>query len=151
MRISILAILLSAFAATSFAQSAITPAGGESQGVVWSIESIASNAFGDDANRVSEGFIVPLKNINGGVAEIVNSEIRIFAYPNPVAERLNIAASEAGSFQWAISAIDGKTILKGNSAENRTEINCTTLPAGNYVLTVVCSDGEKYSSLIIKK
>lgn len=144
--------LLLSIAAMASAADSLTAAGDEKGGVAWSIESVASGVIADDAATVAQGFVVLLPGDLGGVSEIVSGADMpdIKAYPNTVAETLTIDCAEGNGYEWQICSLDGKLMLQGKGTAGKTFVDCSSLTAGEYVLTVI-SDYGRQSAVIIKK
>ena len=147
-----IALSLLAAAATVHADGSLTSTAVEEGGVAWSIEGVASGILSDDAAIVAQGFVVLRPGDMGGVSEIVSdSEMpEVKAYPNPVAETLVIENPSSGSYDWQICTLDGKQALNGKGTAGKTFVDCSSLTAGEYVLTVI-SDYGRQSAVIIKK
>jgi PKD repeat protein len=84
-------------------------------------------------------------SVNVGVEELL-SEFGVAVYPNPTDVNLNVvfASNEAGSGNYSVLDVTGRTVLSSsvsvNAGLNQVNLDVTQLTAGTYVLTLRIGD-----------
>ncbi|MBI5540766.1 MAG: T9SS type A sorting domain-containing protein [Bacteroidia bacterium] len=97
-----------------------------------------------------QGFQQP---INLTVQSFTKNNISIVLYPNPATtETKLIINGNLSNYEIVISAITGKDLMKIQSDKSENNINCSTLPIGLYIVSIV-KGNELYAAtkLIITK
>lgn len=150
MRRFYLSLSLLAVAVSAYANDSLTAAAVEEGGVVWSIESVAAGMITDGTLSVAQGFVVPAFSGMGGISKTAADGLDIKAYPNPVVDALTISCASDDSYEWQICGIDGKVVLSGCGKAGAAQVDCASLPSGQYILTIISGYGRQ-SALIIKK
>ncbi|MCZ4318493.1 T9SS type A sorting domain-containing protein [Aequorivita viscosa] len=82
-----------------------------------------------------------------GVSEF--ETLKIFAYPNPASDILNIQA-EASISSIEIMNVLGQTLLTAKGNSNREQVDVSGLSAGNYFVRVVVGDGSRVLRVVKK-
>ncbi len=103
------------------------------------------DAFHDSEDFVVErGLIIPVEPL--GLSPVL-TEADIHVYPNPVDDHLIIEGK--GLLDFELYQPTGQRIMKLDaSAKDRSEFNCSDLPAGHYILKVNGSEGSSFHPLI---
>ncbi len=138
-------VLLCALGATNspiLAQKTVSPGGGEATGpagtVSYTIGQIDYVTQTGSAGSVAQGVQQPWE-----ISVVTNLtedrlDLKVEAYPNPVAERLILELEELGTgvYHYQLTDLQGQELLSGPIASNRTVLSVSSLAAGTYLLTV---------------
>ena len=87
--------------------------------------------------------------------EVIGFEI-LSAGPNPVrgSAKINVATAKGGNFDLSITDLAGKTILKKNvfvqDGNSTIDVDFSSFSAGNYVLILINTTGDRRTKRIIK-
>jgi len=84
--------------------------------------------------------------------ELFSDEIFIQTFPNPFTERVSVDASRLPVRPEAIRVfnLEGRLVAEQNATQEITEMDLSTLPAGNYLLVVKTSRGQ-YAQRIVRQ
>lgn len=85
-----------------------------------------------------------------GTNELLSNEVFIKSYPNPFTERVTVDASRLKHQPLAIEvfAFSGQRVFATQEVKTITEIDLSTLPAGNYLLKVRTEAGDYAQHLL---
>lgn len=108
----------------------------------WYYEIYVRSVCSDDFMSNWVGPVATTQILSVNDAEL--SEVQI--YPNPVKDILQIN-SEKAIESVGLFSMEGKKLMEGKSSQ----LNVSSLPAGNYVLTVKLADGRIIDKKIVKK
>jgi hypothetical protein len=68
-------------------------------------------------------------------------------YPNPAANLIAIESNNANGYEYQISDINGKMLMRGNGSDG-AQIDITVLQSGFYFLTVSGNNGKAIQKFI---
>ena len=91
---------------------------------------------------LSDSFLFNFNSIN-----FLNDEV-IEIFPNPFYQNITLKNNSDLYFEWTLTDVTGKELLKGNSKNFITGINTDALNAGTYFIKIVSAEKMQVSKLI---
>lgn len=131
------------------AQELITTAGGEGNGVFWSVGEILTLPVTDagKTQSVTPGFLQPDHIRYTAIDSPAEEQASIFVYPNPVKEQLYIQG-QANNASWKLFDSTGRTWGAGTLSGAEQAVDFTAYPAGYYLLQVTSPEGTQLFKLV---
>lgn len=93
---------------------------------------LTSGARTVEVEQVGDSLVVLDPEIAVGAAQ--DPRERIWLYPNPASELLNIAADENPILELEVYTLEGKSLLKMQPRSKQVQLNLGRLPPGMYIL-----------------
>jgi hypothetical protein len=133
------------FSGTLAAQTIVSAAGKESQGLSWTLGEVVTETIVTPDAVIVQGFNQPGETKETGIDPVDATGIAVRIYPNPVDDYLQLIAKDGKTYEWQLFDASGKIIMTGQSAG----IDFSGKETGSYILNL--TDGMQKQSLIILK
>ena len=105
------------------------------------------------SNTLTQGFNQPTKVKVVGIVNVEPDRFSIEAYPNPTSELLNISINKSNqndTFDFTVIDMYGKSLeLLKTTTSDKTQINTSALPSGQYIVRVTNKSTQKASNIKI--
>lgn len=118
-----------------------------------SIGQLAFTSLTNDSFSISQGVQQVWEIFPNSVEGMVKSEVQISAYPNPVADGLQLTMNSGNSelCSWQLFDLQGKVLLSGNFSELKALVPLSALAQSTYILHIYEQNQIIQSQKIIKK
>ncbi len=138
------------------AQSNFTSGSGELKGpggyTSQSIGQIAYTTYQSDSGRVNQGVIQPYQISVVSGEEILDINLSLKAFPNPVSNILNLEIMnfENQELTYQLFDLNGRLLSSKKIQQSMTEISTADLPPATYFLRIIDQDKPLKSFKIVK-
>lgn len=97
----------------------------------------------------NDGF---LAKINGGLTNVQDlpTQISTSAFPNPASGKFRINSDDNEFFEIEIYNILGEVVYQNSRITNRSEINVSFLPSGNYIYKLLNNKGTSAGKIVLE-
>jgi hypothetical protein len=145
----LITLYLLLFPVLAGAQELVTTAGGEGNGVFWSVGEILTLPVTDAGTTysVTPGFLQPDYIRYTAIDNPANEQASLFVYPNPVKDKLHIRG-KAESVTWKLFDSTGRTWGAGTFSGTEQTVDFNAYPAGYYLLQVTSPEGTQLFKLV---
>ncbi len=103
-----------------------------------------NNAGLDSDTVISDGFLV-----YDITTLIEDDDSKIFVYPNPATDQVNLVCLFGGQTDWTLTDVSGKLLKKGTSVSSVINVQLSEFDSGTYLIVVF--NGEKMHVLRLLK
>ncbi len=103
-----------------------------------------NNAGLNSDTVISDGFLV-----YDITTLIEDDDSKIFVYPNPATDQVNLVCLSGGQTDWALTDVSGKLLKTGTSVSSVINIQLSEFDSGTYLIVVF--NGEKMHVLRLLK
>ena len=80
----------------------------------------------------------------------INSNYQLKIFPNPFNDNFTVATTFTNNYEFSLTDLNGRFLLKTFSQEKNLEIDNLQLENGIYFYTIKTEDGLSYNGKIIK-
>lgn len=149
MRAIVFSVFISVSLLSATAQSVVSTAAGGSEIVMWTIGELVTESIVRSDGYFTQGFNQAFEAGPSGIIKVDEDKISFKAYPNPVADRLNLFFEEGCIYSWRLYDPEGKLIRYGEATGKDNIIDLSGNSRGKYILKI--AEGSKVRSVVIIK